>query len=180
MGTTGTATTISTIESNNWSRCCVKPFVTDAKFFIENGTKLVNQEELNHLIDCDADPLVPRDWKVHFHRRRGMLGWNPQKIKLFFAPEQTGSSTIEGLELFKRLRTERVLNANVLDYLLQHRELIPEEWKDYTVYFWGTVYIRCGELVVRCLFWNGFNWLEDFDTLDLSWNDEEPTVIYQP
>lgn len=168
---------VITIESgDSWSSCCVKPYITNAAFV----QKAIDQEELNHLIDCESDPFIPRGWEVHFHRRRGLLGWNPKKIKLFFASKQTSNSTIGGFKLFELLRSERVLNVNVLDYLLQHRELIPAAWKDYTVYFWGTVYVRHNELVVRCLFWNGKNWNEDFDTLDLSWNDEEPAAIYQP
>jgi hypothetical protein len=34
----------------------------------------------------------------------------------------------------------RVLNVNVLDYLLEHQELIPEEWKQFNIYFIGTYY----------------------------------------
>jgi len=32
------------------------------------------------------------------------------------------------------------MNANVLDYLLAHPELIPEDWKNKYVFFWGTIY----------------------------------------
>jgi len=33
-----------------------------------------------------------------------------------------------------------MMNANVLKYLLAHPELIPEGWKKYSVFFWGTTY----------------------------------------
>jgi hypothetical protein len=36
----------------------------------------------------------------------------------------------------------RFLNASVLDYLMKNQELIPEEWKDKKVFFWGTLYGR--------------------------------------
>ena len=76
---------------------------------------------------------------------------------------------IRGTELREELKGKPVLNANVLDYLLKHPELIPEEWKGKAVFFWGTIYRDSrGNLCVRCLYWDGsrwywsHNWLDDF------------------
>ena len=58
-----------------------------------------------------------------------------------------------------------VLNANLLDYLYEHPELIPESWKKDAsgntryMFFWGTVCRSSGgHLYVRCLYWYDGRW----------------------
>ena len=67
------------------------------------------------------------------------------------------------------------LNANVLDYLLEHPELIPKKWKKYRIVFWGTIYRfnkesgpSEGKEFVRCLyFYKGLKrWGNDLFTID--------------
>ncbi len=57
--------------------------------------------------------------------------------------------------------TLSVLNSAVLDFLLAHPELIPEDWKEKEVSFWGTIYFEQNDdwrhpsrECVRTLFWN--------------------------
>lgn len=112
-----------------------------------------------YVIDCDADPFVPKDWKVEDHRPGGQFEWDPAKVKLYLSDEQRDGKTIQGHKLREDLKDKPVLNANVLEYLLENPMLIPDEWKGKYIFFWGTIYRNSGgNLVVRCLLWNGDRW----------------------
>lgn len=112
---------------------------------------------IEHLIDCDAAPYTPPDWEVESHKKGGLWKWNP-KLTLCLSKKQKKGSIV-GNDLRKELANQPVLNANVLDYLLAHPELIPEEWKGKAIFFWGTIYRNSGgDLYVRCLCWRGAGW----------------------
>ena len=71
-----------------------------------------------------------------------------------------------------------VLNANVLDYLLAHRELIPEEWKGNAIFFWGPIYrLSGGDLCVRCLYWDDDAWHWGYCWLDDGWGGYYPAAV---
>jgi len=84
--------------------------------------------------------------------------WNAANVALYLDKGQENGGWIEGNKLLKELANKPVLNANVLDYLFAHPHLIPEEWKDKIVFFWGTIYRQHGDLCVRYLYWNGGIW----------------------
>lgn len=104
---------------------------------------------IRHVIDCDTVPTtIPgnrwtRPWSAIEHMPGGQFEWNPMKIVLR-SPHR--ARTLE--EFYQELAGEPVLNANVLDYLLAHPELIPEEWQKLgeaddcspLIYFFGAVY----------------------------------------
>ena len=70
------------------------------------------------------------------------------------------------------------MNANVLDYLLAHPELIPEDWKNKYVFFWGTIYrYSSGGLCVRYLCWNGSKWRWDGNWLAHDFYSAYPAVL---
>lgn len=133
---------------------------------------------VKHVIDCDANPYIPDGWKVKSHRKHGQLEWDPKNIQLWLAEGQKSGKHVEGNKLRKELEDQPVLNANALDYLLAHPELIPESWKDKSIFFWGTIY-RCsdGDLCVRCLFWNGGSWHWDFRWLDDDFSSYNPAAV---
>lgn len=114
---------------------------------------------MGELIDCDKDPIIPwKDFTVDEHRKGGQLEWDPAKVIRYLSPNQMEANRIKGYELHTELAHMPSMNANVLDYLLAHPRLIPNEWgldeHDITqrIYFWGTVYRRSdGHLFVRCL-----------------------------
>lgn len=105
------------------------------------------------LIDCDADPYVPKGWTVASHRHAGRLDWRAALADPAFAAGED--------------RATRDLNANVLDHLLAHRGLIPAAWKNGPrggiryVFFGGTLYRNIGgRLCVRYLCWIGqWQWM---------------------
>ncbi|MFW0862079.1 MAG: hypothetical protein ACKKL6_00625 [Candidatus Komeilibacteria bacterium] len=119
-----------------------------------------------HTIDCDADPFVPDGWKVEEHTKSRQFEWNTDKVELYLSDEQK-KGFIEGNKIRKLLKDKHALNANVLDYLLAHPELIPEEWKGKAICFWGTIYRNSdGILCVRYLYWDGHRWHWCGDWLD--------------
>jgi len=127
-----------------------------------------------HIIDCDINPLMPESWiKVVSHKRMGKIKWDPARVYFHLSPSQQNGKPIQGHKLREELANEPVLNANVLDYLLANRELIPEEWKEKeSVFFWGTVYhFSTPHLCVRSLYWDGSQWNWDYRFLDSNWRD---------
>lgn len=69
----------------------------------------------------------------------GKFIWGPSRVSLYLSERQK-SGPYAGWQLEDELKDKPVLNANVLDYLLAHPDLIPEDWKGKRVYFWGTIY----------------------------------------
>lgn len=135
---------------------------------------------VKHVIDCDADPHVPSDWDLKeggCHKKGGQIEWDPKKIQLYLS-EQQKNGRIDGNNLRKELENHPVLNANVLDYLLKHPELIPEEWKGKYVFFWGTIYRYLdGRLCVRYLFWDEGKWVRNCYWLDNDFYLNCPAVL---
>ena len=131
-----------------------------------------------HLIDCDATPFCPEGWSVESHWQSGQLEWNPIKVQLYLSNKQVGSKVIEGNKLRKELAGKNVLNANVLDYLLKHPELIPDEYKGKAVFFWGTIYRNAdGGLFVRYLYWVGSQWHWYCSWLGYGFSDGGPAAV---
>lgn len=125
-----------------------------------------------HVIDCDAEPLIPDRWYVEEHQKGGAFKWSAEGVTLYLDKRQKNGKWIDGNELRQALAMKPVLNANVLDYLLAHPHLIPEEWKDKAVFFWGTIYREWnGDPYVRYLDWYGDRWGWSARLLDGDWSD---------
>lgn len=130
------------------------------------------------VIDCDADPFLPDGWSVESHRKGGQWNWDSEQIELWLSGEQKNGWVSKGNALRIELANQPVLNACVLDYLLEHPELIPEEWKGKFVFFWGTIYHDAsGSLVVRYLGWRGSEWYWDCHWLDLGFHGRSPAAV---
>ena len=122
---------------------------------------------VKYVIDLDPDPFCPKGWTVEEHREGGQLEWDPAKVQLYLSENQQNGKVIRGSQLREELKDRLAYNANLLDYLLAHPELIPDEWKSELVFFWGTIYrYPDGRLYVRYLGWHGggrwrwlFHWL---------------------
>ncbi|MSU74806.1 hypothetical protein EXS57_03455, partial [Candidatus Kaiserbacteria bacterium] len=111
------------------------------------GRAVITQVE--HVIDCDANPFNPwanDGFTIEEHQKGGQWKFDPKQVEFFLASGQKDGKVIEGNKLRKELAKKSVFNANVLDYLLAHPELIPDEWKTdgngntRYIFFWGTVY----------------------------------------
>lgn len=137
-----------------------------------------------HVVDCDAKPFVPQGWKIEEHKKGGQVKLDLSKVRLHLSPNQINGKVIEGNKLRKELASEPVFNANVLDYLLAHPELIPEDWKRDEegnacyIFFWGTVYRDAdGSLSVRCLRFGGGQWYWYYHWLGHDWHSRRPAAV---
>lgn len=133
----------------------------------------------DHAIDCDADPFVPDGWSVEEHQKGGVFKWDPDKVTFYLSGGQKPGRWIKGNKLRKELADKPVLNANVLDYLLAHPHLIPEEWKRKPMFFWGTIYRdQRGDRCVRCLLWDEGRWQWRAHNIDFDWDDFHYAAIF--
>ena len=131
-----------------------------------------------HVIDLDADPVVPDGWSVEAHRKDGQFTWDAAKVALFLAYGQQNGKYVEGNKLRKELAEMPVFNVNLLDYLLKFPHLIPEEWKDKYIFFWGTIYRGpSGHLSVRCLSFIGGSWRWSSHWLAHGWDGDDPAAL---
>jgi hypothetical protein len=114
------------------------------------------------LIDTDRDPYRSSKWSLIEHRKLGIITWDKERQAqaLYYSRNQKlkpkegkPPKATEGHQLRKELEQLPVLNANVLDHLLEHQELIPDTWRKLVVYFWGTLFYGQDEkdIIVRCL-----------------------------
>jgi hypothetical protein len=140
--------------------------------------------ELEHIIDCDANPHVPDGWSIlpddeQFPNRvRGAFQWNAEGVTLHLDKQQKNGKLIGGNKLREALAGKPVLNACVLDYLIANPHLIPEEWKGEAVFFWGTIYSHPdGCLCVCCLIWDGVRWRSGFNWLGGGWRGDSPAAV---
>ncbi|MEK7543063.1 MAG: hypothetical protein AAB503_02050 [Patescibacteria group bacterium] len=136
-------------------------------------------KEIEHLIDCDADPFLPNSsWKVEEHRKGGFWKWNENNVILYLSEQQQKKKVISGNDLRKELTDKPVLNANVLNYLLKNPHLIPEVWKGKFIFFWGTIYRDSdGILSVRYLNWYGDRWYWSWVWLENVWGEFCPAAL---
>lgn len=133
--------------------------------------------KVEHLIDLDADPFIPNGWKVKEHKKGGLFKFDPANISLYLSKKQK-NGIVSGNDLHKELANKPTLNANVLDYLLAHKELIPEEWKGKAIFFWGTIYRDSnGYLCVRCLGWDGSQWYWKYRWIGDDFRSSNPSAL---
>lgn len=145
---------------------------------------------VKHVVDLAGD-CMPESWKkdkwtIEKHVGDGKLELDLSKIQFHFSPNQIDGKVIEGNKLRKELEKNKVpvLNACVLDYLLLHPELIPENWKKDEngntryIYFWGTVYrYPSGGLCVRYLYWDDGAWDWSGGWLGRDWHGQSPAAV---
>ncbi len=92
-----------------------------------------SREQKDYIINLETQPFTPKGWEIREqsqlpNRVRGQLEWSQDSVELSSVP---GRSSLYG---------ESVLPANVLDWLLEHPDQIPEEYVGKHIPFWGTVY----------------------------------------
>ncbi|MDO8536924.1 MAG: hypothetical protein Q7R94_01610 [bacterium] len=143
---------------------------------------------IDHVIDTDATPKMLIGWKIEEHRgmgrvkierRGGDLYANGKKVVRFLSPNQKGGKVIKGHKLREELAKKPVLNAVVRDYLREHPELIPEEWKNGATYFWGSIFRddSTGYLYVTGFDWHDGQWRWIFLWLASGWFSGEPAAL---
>jgi len=165
--------------AGGWNDQLVKLLTEDTVADIRDV--LLGQAEIKPvecLIGCGAQPFCPNGWEVVEHQKGGKVKWTKESVQLYLSANQKGGKWIEGDDLRKELAGKPVLNACVLDYLLAHPGLIPEEWKSKFVFFWGTIYRSSdGGLYVRFLYWLGGRWRWGCHWLVYGWGVNGPAAL---
>ena len=166
-------------RAGGWNRALVKALSTGSNLADIRDVLLKRFEikPIEYLINCDVAPFCPSNWKVEEHKKGGKIRWTRELFQLYLSKKQKGSA-MKGKELRKELKSKPTLNANVLDFLLKNLHLIPEEWKNESVFFWGTIYrdSDSGNLYVRFLRWDG-RWFWDGHWLGYDWHGDDPAVV---
>lgn len=173
-------------ERNGWSPVHVKT-LSSADMLARILPVLLGHAEISvikHVIDLDADPLIPYEgWAVEKHIKGGKFEWDPTKVKLFLSKNQINGKTISGNKLREEVEGKGY-NANLLDYLMDHPLLIPEDWKKDEngktryIYFWDTIYHDSdGYLYVRYLYWGGGHWRTYCHWLGGDWGGSFPAAL---
>ena len=154
-------------------------FIPNFIKFINNGCRM--QVIGNHEVNTDAIPSLPFNGAtIEFHKKGKIIKLNPSAIVLHLSENQKDGKVIQGYELRKELKKMPVLNACVLDYLLANPHLIPEEWKDKYIYFWGTIFRDSHDnLCVRCLRWRDGEWQSYYNWLVDGWFGYNPAALSQ-
>lgn len=131
-----------------------------------------------YIIDTDAPPKIPYSgWTVESHKGAGKIEWNPEKFQLYLFDKQRNGGYIKGFDLQKELESQTPMNANVLDFLLEHQDLIPEDWKRKYVTFFGTVYRESDDdLYVRYWYWYDGALQSHYYWLGFDWGDQYPAL----
>lgn len=136
--------------------------------------------KLSYIIDTNAEPHIPEGWKIEEHKSLGKIEWDLSKAKLFL-PKRQRNGGVKAIELRRELSRLPLLNATVLDYLLMHHEIIPQDWKKGNICFWGTIYRDTrNQLRVRHLFHGDRDgeWKQCYGTLDIFHNERYPVTIF--
>jgi hypothetical protein len=129
---------------------------------------------MSFVVDFDKPSLVPehreipesRGWEIREEDQlpnvvSGQLEWNDilARIELYLSEKQKHDGIVSGLDLYAELKDRPVLNANLIDFLLDHAELIPDKWENEIICCWGTIYHGLDDfLYVRCLDYDGVEW----------------------
>ncbi|HAU66637.1 MAG: hypothetical protein UT30_C0011G0036 [Candidatus Uhrbacteria bacterium GW2011_GWF2_39_13] len=176
---------------NNWTEADVNKLgqgdLLAEVLHLVRGTGNIQIRHLVNLVsDCLPKEWKQRGWKIESHEGHGILELDPSKLGLHFSPSHNNGKRIKGNKLLTELQSEKisVLNACVLDYLLAHPEIIPEDWKinengnNLFTSFLGTIYRGSNNnLYVRYLYWNGNAWEWGYQSFYEDWYDQSRVAV---
>lgn len=161
---------------NDLKKLTISKNLQDIKDVLNDKAEILKMD----LVDLDADPFIPPGWSLKEHKRGGLLKYNSKKIIPFLTKGQKENTCVFGYNLKTELKDESIilLNANLLDYLLLHPELIPEEFKKYFLFFWGTIYRNeVNKPCIRHLAWSAGEWYGDYMLLSSNYYNASPAAV---
>ena len=137
------------------------------------------------VIDFDSTPVCPPGLTIASDsvqiksRVRGKRKLSDIRTRPHLDDGQTKGRWIKGYDLKTRLEGQEVCGAQLLDFYLEHPDLIPEDLKKKgRIFFWGTIYcVAGGSLYVRCLDWDGTRWVLSGRWLDYGWCGNCPAAV---
>lgn len=77
---------------------------------------------------------------ARIRNHNGDLYINDRKVVLFHSKKRKPRMTITAYKFLEEISDKQALNVNVLNFLLEHPGLIPENWKHENVLFPGTIF----------------------------------------
>lgn len=132
---------------------------------------------LRHVIDCTVEPLISGDWTIEKHEGLWQIEW-PEQVGLFLSDDQKNRNAILGYKLLEELEGKSVLNACVLDWLLDHQEFIPKEWKKDSIFFWGTIWLDKDDVPhVQGLVWSDTKWVRTYRWIRSDFRYGNPVAV---
>lgn len=128
-------------------------------------------------IDCSAKPSTPDPtWTIVSNQQDGSYLFNPAEAGKKIISFESKTAPITGEQMIKKLNGKG-LNACVLDYLMAHKELFPEEWKTKNVVFAGTVFADAhGNKLIKFAYWWDNNQQVGFTYLNEAYDDRVAAV----
>lgn len=146
-----------------WTKLAENEDLIHSFWLVINGHARI--DVVDYIVDCSRPPEqvdvftpLPESEQIA-SRYTGQIRLTPQTMGTYIDPHQKKGKLV-GSERYQTYEGQPVLTAHVLDHCLRHPALIPEAWKNKSVYFWGTIY-RGGNYghYVRCLYWcDGPTW----------------------
>jgi len=135
---------------------------------VKTASAQTEQPPISMIIDGDLDPHSPSNLhlasegienqkmgKITLEKRDGKLYVNGKEVVRYLSSRQKDGGSSQGNEIRNQLNGKKVLNACIMDALLEHRQFIPDEWKTGFTFFWGTIFhADDGSLNVECLKWD--------------------------
>ncbi len=153
--------------------------------------KLIAEEKANKPVAYLMHPGYSRLWQRSYLNDLFYLTedtpldavmFSPEKFELYKPTKHDMHYSLYYHEILtKQLARLTPLNADFLDYFLDHPHLIPEEWSRYNVYFFGTIYVHRGgphairERAIRYLKFSR-DWYSRFSLLDSDISDSNDRV----
>lgn len=136
-----------------WTNAEIKTL--SEKDFLSDVLKVIRgQSEINYKeykIPCNTTPFIPDGLCIVEHRKFNFFNLNSNYTKLDLSRKLKNMCN-SGANIKKHLSKKFVMNANILDFLIINPKMIPENWKNKLIYFWGTIYgTSDGGLYVSCL-----------------------------
>ena len=188
------------VEILEWLISDGKEFFTETlkqlgeKFLETQRVKVLSDTAI--LVNLDAPLVLPFDgaeiefrvgssW-VKVEKRSDGLYIDGHKVILYLSERQKNGKTIKGYELREELSGKLVLHPNILDALLEHPQLIPEDWKRdgsgniQFIFFWAVIFRgpSGGGLYVRYLYFRGGQWGSRCHWLGHGWRDDDPAALH--
>ncbi len=133
---------------------------------------------------AEIESQIGSGW-VKIEKRLDGLYIDNRKVSLYLSERQKNGNTIKGYELREELTGKLVLHPNILDAILDHSYLLPEDWKKDEkgdirfIFFWAVIFRSPSfdNLYVRYLYFHDGWWNSNYYWLDNDWDDNDPTAL---
>ena len=158
---------------------------------VKTASAATEQPPISMIIDGDLSPNIPSNFRIANEgienqkmgkitlekRDDGKLYVNGREVVRYLSSRQKDGGSVQGNEIRSELNGKQVLNACVMDALLEHSQFIPDEWKTGFTFFWGTIFhADDGSLNIECLKWDE-KWYHYYISFNESWHSDDSAAV---